>query len=528
TLAVETAGGLGRYALDVRLDAGSSGVAQTLVDQWEAASESISSSGKTYGFTATYSGIFTVEAGFEHGRGDVDLELVDSSGRRLAASTSSKDGERIDVTLSAGETVYLRVSTSDGLTNPDVGLRVTNLVSRQGGALVVRGTSGADQFQFVAGSAWRVTINGASYEMSGDSVSRVQFDGLAGPDTATLYGTQDSDSAVLRVGSADLSGAGYSVSVANSESIELVGRGGSDSVSMSDSAGNDVFTASPGYAAMTGSSYSLVARQFQVVHAYARYGGQDEAVLNDSAGDDLFTATTDGARMAGDDYLVRVRLFDTVHAYARNGGSDRARMIGSSVADTVIATPQYTRLVTREAVIRTKLFEEVEVLGGGGSDSAYVSDSVGNDSLVASPDAVTISGAGYANTLRGFTRTVSTASSGGADSAIFYGSAGADAFFADATEAHMSGAGYDNLARGFRNVTARAGGGDDQATLVDSALDDHLAAWGNVAQMQSSAVVAWVFDFDQVRAVSRSGGNDLTEIHAVDFVLQVSGAWDRD
>ncbi len=529
TICLQTAGGLGEYTLDIRLAAGSTALTEAVVvEQLELADQQISSSAKVYGLTAAYSGIFTVEASFQHSRGDVDLELVDSSGQRLAASTSNGGSERIDVTLAAGQTVYLRVFTSDGLTNSDVDLRITNLVAQEGGTLIVRGTSNADEFQIVAGAVYRVTINGTQYEISGSSISRICFDGQAGSDTATLYGTSGSDSAVLRVGSADLSGSGYSVSVISSESIEVFGRGGSDTVTLNDSSGNDLFSASPGYAAMTGSGFSLIARQFEVVYAYARYGGNDEASVSDSSGDDVFVASTDCVKMTGDDYLVRAKLFDTVHAYARNGGTDLARMTGSASADSVISTPVYTRLISGGAVLRTKFFEEVNVLGGGGNDRAWLVDSAGNDTLIARPDNVTLSGAGYANSLSNFSQVIASASSGGTNTALFYDSTGADAFFAGAAEARMSGSGYDNLARGFQSVTARATSGNDQATLYDSALADHLSASGDMAHLRSSALVAWVYDFDQVRAMSNSGGDDTAEISAVDYILKVSGPWDRE
>jgi len=498
------------------------------VDQAELANQIVSPSGQVYGFTAANAGIFTVEAFFQHGRGDVDLELIDSAGRTLGASTSSTNNERIDITVSAGQTVYLRVTTSGGLTNSDVDLRVTNLVTIEGTTLLVRGTAGADQFSFVADSVYRVTINGVDYEMSGDSITRLQFDGLAGSDAAILYGTNDSDSAALRVGSADLSGSGYSASVTNTESIEVDGRGGVDTASLEDSPGDDSFTAAPDYAAMTGTGFSLVAGQFENVHGYARNGGVDEASLIDSVGDDLFVGTPEYGRMIGDGFMLRAKLFEFVHAYARNGGNDRARFTGSQSADVVISTPVYTRIITSDSTTRFKFFDSIDVASGGGTDRAYLSDSAGNDTFVTRPGISTLTNADSVKTLRGFTQVTATAGAGGVDTAVFYDSAGADAFFADSSEVRLSGTDFDHRARGFQNITARASSGYDQATLFDSALNDQFSASGNGAQLHSSALVTWVFDFDRVCAVSDSGGNDTAELDAVDYILQVSGAWQQE
>ena len=569
TLALDTAGGLGHYTLDIEMVAAAPVTATPVtpapvtpapvtsepvapepvapepvtpapvtpeptlptpvsVEQIELTNQTISSTGKVYGFTATHSGIFTIEATFQHNQGDVNLELLDGEGEQLATSSSTTSNERIDITLSAGETVYVRATTASGATNSDVDLRVTNLVSQEGNSLVVHGTSGVDQFRFIADSVYGVTINGVDYEFDGETITSVRFDGQAGSDAASLYGTNASDSAALRVGSADLAGAGYSVSVVNTESIEINGRGGSDLASISDSAGDDRFTASPNYAAMTGTGFSLVASQFETVHAYARNGGEDEASLSDSAGNDLFVGSASYGKMIGSGYMVRAKLFESVHGYARNGGNDRARLTGSSSSEMVISTPSYTKLIGNVAALRAKFFESVEVSGGGGYDRAYLQDSSGNDTLIARPDSAVLMGSGYSNTLRGFTQVIATASVGGVDTAILYDSAGADAFFADSAEARMSGSGYDNRARGFEKVTARASGGYDQATLYDSALDDHFAATGDLARMENSALATWVYDFDQVRAVSDSGGDDTAELDAVDYILQVSGPWERE
>ena len=529
TLALQTTDGLGHYTLGIQTVSDSATLPEAVVvEQMELTNQRVTSSGQVYGFTAANSGIFTVEALFQDSRGDVDLELVDASGERLGISTSSTDNERIDVALSAGETVYVRVTTSDGLTNSDVDLRVTNLVSLEGSSLTVRGTSGADEIRFIADSVYGVTINGVDYEFDGRSVDRVRFDGRAGSDSAILYGTHESDSAALRVGSADLSGTGYCASVTGTETIELVGRGGSDLVSITDSAGDDRFIGSPDYAEMTGDGFSLIARQFEIVHAYARNGGTDEASLTDSSGDDVFVGTPEYGKMIGDGYMVRAKLFEYVHGYARNGGTDRSQIKGSSAAEIVISTSQYTRMIAPDSVLRAKLFDSVSVTGGGGLDRAYLQDSSGNDTLTLEPNAATMTGSGYSNALRGFTQITATASSGGVDTAIFYDSEGADAFFADSVESRMSGSDYENRARRFEKTIARASSGYDQATLYDTALDDHFAAVGDLAQMQNSSLVTWAYDFDRVRAVSDSGGHDTAEIDAVDYILQVSGAWDQE
>jgi len=52
----------------------------------------------------------TVEAGFDHGEGDIDLELFDASGNPLTSSTSQSDDEVVSYTSAAAELVYAVVT----------------------------------------------------------------------------------------------------------------------------------------------------------------------------------------------------------------------------------------------------------------------------------------------------------------------------------------------------------------------------------------------------------------------------------
>ena len=50
-------------------------------------------------FTATADGVLTVEALFDHGGGDVDLQITDADGQVLGGGSSSDDNERVDLTV---------------------------------------------------------------------------------------------------------------------------------------------------------------------------------------------------------------------------------------------------------------------------------------------------------------------------------------------------------------------------------------------------------------------------------------------
>ena len=75
-----------------------------------------------YRVVAPVTGALTVTAAFRHGEGDVDMDLLDASGRVLAASRGIGDGERLSHAVTAGSTYYLRVYGYQGQTSPDYDL----------------------------------------------------------------------------------------------------------------------------------------------------------------------------------------------------------------------------------------------------------------------------------------------------------------------------------------------------------------------------------------------------------------------
>lgn len=497
--------------------------APVAVDQVQLDGQTITAAGKWYAYTATRDGLFTVEATFNRAQGGVNLEVFDSGQQRLGGSYSASGSQRVDVTVSAGQSIYVRAWADGAQANPGVRLRVTNLVKIEGGSVLVNGTAGSDRFEFAAGAEHQVRINGVEYRFDGAVVNTIALDGLAGSDTAELAGSEGSDTASLRPGAAELSGPGYTVAVANAETIRIDGRGGQDTAALDDSPGDDVLTAAPGLVQLTGAGFALEVRQFEEVHAYARAGGVDEASLYDSQGDDLFVGTPEFGRLTGEGFVLRAKFFEAVHAYA-SGGNDRAQFQGSASADLLLATPVYAKMVSQGRFNRAKYFDEVVVFAGGGYDRAYLYDSPADDTLVARPDGASFYGPGFYYALREFEALVATASEG-SDTADFHGSAGADAFFANSVEARMSGSGYSNRATGFGRITARGNGGFDEAMLFDSVLSDAFVAGGNEASLSNTAAVTWVCDFDQVRLFGDSGGRDTAEVAAVDYVLEILGPW---
>jgi len=76
-------------------------------------------------------------------------------------------------------------------------------------------------------------------------------------------------------------------------------------------------------------------------------------------------------------------------------------------------------------------------------------------------------------------------------------------------------------------LLVRSGGGDDDAVLHDSALDDLLTAEFNSVSLVNDEFACELRDFSFVKARSEAGGDDSKSIaRNIDFVLKALGDWD--
>jgi hypothetical protein len=154
----------------------------------------------------------------------------------------------------------------------------TDAITQAGSSVTVHGTSGDDNFQFVAGAIDTVTINGLTRQFDPAIVDSIVFDGGAGKNTATLTGSAGSDVAAVSLGSGTLSGSQFKVSVSNVATLSVNGGGGHDTATVQDSALSDHLQAVGNEATLAndlGFAVSLMA--FDRVLAQSTNGGTDTA-----------------------------------------------------------------------------------------------------------------------------------------------------------------------------------------------------------------------------------------------------------
>ncbi len=149
-------------------------------------------------------------------------------------------------------------------------------VEQVGSVVTVNGTSGDDQFEFVAGDVNTITINGLTRHYDSADVTEFVFNGGGGQDTAQLTGSTGDEVADLGVGSGTLTGANFKVSVSNVGWLSVTGGGGTDAATLHDSALSDHLQAVEDEVTLTdelGVVTQLVA--FARVQALSASGGTD-------------------------------------------------------------------------------------------------------------------------------------------------------------------------------------------------------------------------------------------------------------
>jgi subtilisin family serine protease len=506
TLRLTSTGGLGHYTFSASLKPD----AALAYQNWGAVAfnqiSDVAIAGEQwFRIQASQAGLLTVIGAINSAAGSLNLEIYDDSRQLLAAGAAVNGQARLDLSGSAGQEYFVRVTGAES----HVDFTLVNLVQQAGSAVYVGGTSGDDVYSFTAGAVHQLVVNGVSYGFTANEVTTFSVDGGAGNDSIVINGSSGKDLITLRVGSAEVQGRNYEVSASRFEEATVNGGGGFDQASLYDSAGDDVFEAWPDHAQMTGEGY--LSRVFDV-HFIAGYasGGDDRSLQHDSALGDFFETWSDHAEMRGGGYLSQAWGFDTVTGYS-SGGSDFAVMHDTSGDDEFRAWSDHAQLKTAEYAAYCYGFIGAGAIATTGNDKAILFDSAGDDYFEAHPDRAIMWGQNFVTLGVDFDQYWGVADRGD-DRAALFDSSGNDEYQSWADRAQMIGPGYTLQASGFKRYAGVSTGGVDAAYLHDSAGDDLFEAWSDRASMSWTGYVSEARGFSAVYGDS-TAGRDRAELY---------------
>ena len=286
----------------------------------------------------------------------------------------------------------------------------------------------------------------------------------------------------------DWGGGGVDVTVSGMDKVLAYSSGGTDSATLVGTTGNDTLQAYVDSRVLKGTGYSNSVYDFAnvTVDITTNPGGFDQAKLYDSSGSDQFVGTPTGATMDwGSDTVIDLNVsgYDRVTAYLDNGGTDSATLVGSFGSDKFEAREGYRMLKGPGFDNRAYGFANVTddiTTNAGGIDKAYLYDSPGSDAFVGTPTGETMdwgSDTVIDVSVAGYKHVYAYSDNGGTDSATLVGSSGNDKYYGLEEYLSLEGLGFKNVVYGFASVTddiTTNPGGFDQAYFYDSSGSDQF------------------------------------------------------
>lgn len=290
-----------------------------------------------YKLSAGKSGALTIE-GLQIA-GVSKLELYNDKMQLVATTTPSGNNLRLDRAVEQSESFFVRVV---GTTN-QLDVRVTNLVSLDGGRLNVGGTAQADSVRLSVGDSVDVTVNDVTYHYAGASVKQIEIVGEGGQDKIHVDGSHADDWFRMEVGRLRMTNSQLSIDAQNFEHMTAVGRGGVDLAIAIDSNGNDVMTNSDGRVRLKGEGFDHLFGEFERTRVVSR-SGIDQAFLNDAIGDDVLEVRGGLTVLRSNGRVIVADRFEQVTAFAARGGSDHAIILDTAGDDRVVLKSGYGSL----------------------------------------------------------------------------------------------------------------------------------------------------------------------------------------
>lgn len=407
----------------------------------------------TYAVQASVTGVLSLQW-----QPDVDLWLHAEAGDRGHGSPIRHPTGRVDLEVTAGQIVRFRLDSES-----EVNLHASQLVQPTEQGWSVLGSAEVDQLRLSGTSDPHFVVHGRKYALSFGQ--RIDLHGWEAEDTVRVTASDRSDDVRLSRNHLTVEQAGDRYDVTGFSHLILDGHAGNDRLYVQ-STGGSQFVMQANRLDWTTDEIHVVAEAFERMEVTTA-ASDDEVTFYDRPTKDQFFRQEAHVWMRGSGYLNVARGFAKVTAHARHGGQDQAHLVGTNAKDTFWGTPSQATLVTPRQTTRAHGFPKV-FAHGGQEDRAELRDGLGDDTLLAGANHVSLQGDGYLMRLSGFGST-NTIASFGYDVATFHDSAAIDQFGVRGGSVWMENSRMVNRASAFDRVFAESRrGGDDLLEVFDS------------------------------------------------------------
>jgi hypothetical protein len=240
------------------------------------------------------------------------------------------------------------------------------------------------------------------------------------------------------------------------------------------------------------------------------------------------------------DYTVAVTGIEELHAYARSGGHDTALLHDSDGKDKFKSEPaeNYAKMYGGRMYNRVKFFDQVEAFSSGEKDLARIFDTQGNDTFEGHKDVSWLRTDVFDVGIHNFRQVIAYAMEGGDDEATLKDSALNDEVYlkehkSEIFDLDTKGEIYKITARRFDLVHADGSDGDgyDKVKMWETPHDNYVEAADNWARLSAQKTeLEMLYDvlaFEFVKVRSSTGGNDTAHVaEPLDFELLFGEGWD--
>jgi hypothetical protein len=290
-----------------------------------------------------------------------------------------------DVNLASASQYYQITATRTGTLTVEaffnaaagnVDLEVYDSQNRLIASSATAGNSERIDLNAVAGSVYYVRAKGTNRDVDFRltnlvtvSGTQVNVAGTAGSDsyTWTHTGTQQQ---------VTVNGVGYSF--AATAQVQIQGGSGSDSIHIVGGAGAEQIVTRPDRVELVGANYRLTATSVEQTLVQGDY--LDRVTMYDSLGVDHLEANSSGVSLIGVGYQTRVDGIREVRVIS-SGGSDTARLTGTAGNDTLTINQGTRTLTNSRFQLQVVNFSTVSFFGQGGNDTVQINNAHSGDEL---------------------------------------------------------------------------------------------------------------------------------------------------
>ena len=474
-----------------------------------------------YNLTTVRDGVLTLEA-----QSDSQAELqfnVYNQQNELIGSATGQGSIRVDANVSAGEQISVEVINQGDAQSFD--LTAANLVSLDAGVLTIHGTHADDTISVDATNQIAANVNGIDFQWANDSVDTIFVRGHQGSDAIDLNLGSENDQVTLLTDTVHARNSNFVFTATGFDRSSAFGGGGFDQLYFIDSVGDDQISAGQNEAGLafvgldrsTGEARHATGFEENYI---ASFNGTDSITATGSQQSDLLGGYQEKSYFSLSDQATFV--FDSFNSVTvdGNGGDDVAHLVGTDGRDHFSLGPSTGVRSNDQGTVRVNDFDRINAIASNldqqresvNFDSIELTDSVGSDHLYQNNQHVLLTGEDYQLYGQGFTN-IRAESVGGQDFATILDTAGNDSFNFSTAALQLRATDLLVNASGFEGVrfTATAGG-NDRATIIGSEGDDVLRA--DVADVSFSAESGERLELsgvDRTFADLRSG-NDRAEL----------------